>query len=240
MNNVTSTDELIYAVQILLSDSFRGLLATHSAKYPGYPFGSLLPICRDTKGNPLLLISHLAQHTRNLQADPLCSLTLIEAGNGDVQQMARLTCLAQAEPVNSTSTAERYFRYYPDTRRFHKELNFHFYRLITKQFYFIGGFGSARWFDTDRIQTPVPLSTPDEAEILYQLNAHDHDLLKRFAGRHGIVDASSTDAIGVDPFGLDIRQGSNLHRIHFNATCDSKSDLLQYLSSASTDAPRAQ
>ncbi|MCU7906976.1 MAG: pyridoxamine 5'-phosphate oxidase family protein [Candidatus Thiodiazotropha sp. (ex Epidulcina cf. delphinae)] len=240
MNHVTSTEELIHAVQKLWSNSFRGLLATHSVKYPGYPFGSLLPICRDAKGNPLLLISHLAQHTQNLQADPLCSLTLTEPGNGDVQQLARLTCLAQAEPVCSISTAERYFRYYPHTRRFHKELNFHFYRLITKQFYFIGGFGSARWFDTSRIHTPVPFSTPDEAEVLYQLNAHDHDLLNRFADSYGIAERSSIDAIGVDPFGLDIRQGSNLHRINFNIPFNRKCDLLAHLSSVSSDAPKAQ
>ncbi|MEL0584489.1 MAG: pyridoxamine 5'-phosphate oxidase family protein [Candidatus Thiodiazotropha sp. (ex. Lucinoma kazani)] len=235
MNNETSTEELIHAVQQLWSESYHGLLATHSLKFPGYPFGSLLPICRDTKGYPLLLISHLAQHTRNLEANPLCSLTFTEQGNGDVQQLARLTCLMQAETVNSTSTAERYFRYYPETRRYQKELNFLFYRLVTQQFYFIGGFGSARWFDTSRIQTPTPFSTADEAELLYQLNAHDHGLLKGLADPLKITVTSSIEAVGVDPYGLDVRLGQNLQRLHFKQRFNHTTELLQHIDSQSVD-----
>ena len=228
MNNETSAEDLIHAVQRLWSESFRGLLSTHSIKFEGYPFGSLLPICRDQKGHPLLLIAHLAQHTRNLQADPLCSLTLNESGEGDVQQLARLTCLAKAVPVNSTSAAERYFRYYPESRRYHKELNFNFYRLTTQQFYFIGGFGSARWFDISRINFPAPFSTSDEAELLYQLNAHQNDLLKRYMDQQQITaESSHLEAIGADPLGLDIRQGEHLRRLHFEQPRQNKTDFLK-------------
>ena len=228
MNNETSAEDLIHAVHRLWSESFHGLLSTHSIKFQGYPFGSLLPICRDQKGHPLLLISHLAQHTRNLDADPHCSLTLSETGEGDIQQLARLTCLAKAEPVNSTSAAERYFRYYPESRRYQKELNFNFYRLTTQQFYFIGGFGSARWFDVSRINPPAPFSTSDEAELLYQLNAHQNDLLKRYMDQQGIAPESSPlEAVGADPLGLDIRQGEHLHRLHFEQPQHNKTDFLK-------------
>jgi putative heme iron utilization protein len=233
MNNETSSEDLLISINRLWNESFSGLLATHSIKFPGYPFGSLLPICRDHKGNPLLLISHLAQHTRNLDTDPLCSLTLSEPGGGDVQQLARLTCLTKAEPLSSTTASERYFRYYPNARRYHKELNFNFYKLSVEQYYFIGGFGAARWFDSSRIKPTCPFSTSDEAEALYQLNGHSHQLLIRYLASQGItLNNSKVEAVGADPQGLDIRYGDNLQRIHSTQTCDTLDDFLQMIETA--------
>lgn len=229
MTNESSTEELLQDIRSLWSTSYHGLLSTHSVKFPGYPFGSLLPFCRDTKGNLLLLISHLAQHTRNLENDPQCSLTIVEQGAGDVQQLARLTCLTQAVAVNSTAAAERYFRFYPETRRYQKELNFHFYRLEVKHFYFIGGFGSARWIDPGRVPLPVPFSTADEAELLYQLNANDHALLKQLLSNREMPAKTAFEAVGADPYGLDIRFGADLTRFQFKTSNDDKAAFLQHI-----------
>jgi putative heme iron utilization protein len=137
----------------LWQESRSGILSTRSLEHKGYPFGSLAPYSLDHQGRPLLLLAHLAQHTRNLQAEPGCSLTLVEPGQGDVQQLARLTALARAEAINSPSEAllERHFHHYPDSRPYFEQLNFRFYRLIPERFYFIGGFGAARWFNTGQI-----------------------------------------------------------------------------------------
>ncbi|MES9827279.1 MAG: pyridoxamine 5'-phosphate oxidase family protein [Candidatus Thiodiazotropha sp.] len=233
MSTESSTEELLNDINKLWSDSYHGLLSTHSVKYQGYPFGSLLPFCRDTKGNLLLLISHLAQHTRNLEHDPRCSLTLTGQGTGDVQQLARLTCLSQAETVNSTAAAERYFRFYPEARRYRKELNFRFYRLDVKHYYYIGGFGSARWFDPSRIPTPIPFSTADEAELLYQLNSHNHDLLKQLLDSNGIPDDTPVEVVGLDPFGLDVRLTTGLRRLQFKISCEDKSAFLKHIAAIS-------
>jgi hypothetical protein len=150
---------------------------------------------------------------------------------GDVQQLARLTCLAEAEAVNSTAAAERYFRFYPETRRFHKELNFHFYRLQITHFYYIGGFGSARWFDPSRVTLPTPFSTADEAELLYQLNSHNHDLLRHLLEDNDIATQSGIEAVGCDPCGLDLRLASGLRRLQFESRLESKSSFLSHISS---------
>jgi putative heme iron utilization protein len=230
MNNESSSDDLLQGINKLWTESFSGLLSTHSLKFPGYPFGSLLPICRDPKGNPLLLISDLAQHTRNLDNNPLCSLTFNEPGDGDVQQLARLTCLASAEAVTSASASERFFRYFPSSRRYHKELNFNFYRLTIQHYYFIGGFGAARWFDGSRIQPPCPYSTADESEILYQMNAHDHHLLQRYLEKQGAAqEFAKPEAVGADPQGVDIRDGQILKRLQLQTSCDSVTQFLQQI-----------
>ncbi|MEW8029477.1 MAG: pyridoxamine 5'-phosphate oxidase family protein [Candidatus Thiodiazotropha sp.] len=237
MNTESSTEELLHDINKLWSQSYHGLLSTHSVKYQGYPFGSLLPFCSDTKGNLLLLISHLAQHTRNLEHDPRCSLTLTEQGDDDVQQLARLTCLAQAEAVNSTAAAERYFRFYPEARRYQKELNFRFYQLEVKHFYYIGGFGSARWFDPSRIPLPIPFSTADEAELLFQLNSNNHDLLKQLLDSNGMPINTAIEAAGIDPYGLDLRLASGLKRLQFDTSFEDKSAFLKHISVISNTPP---
>src|SRR5690606_26860432 len=73
-----------HARELLLKE-YRGMLATHSQKMPGFPFGSVVPYCLDGQGWPLLLISRIAQHTRNLRADPRCSLLVGERDAEDVQ-----------------------------------------------------------------------------------------------------------------------------------------------------------
>jgi heme iron utilization protein len=223
-------DDLIDTILELWTASFHGLLSTHSVKFPGYPFGSLLPVCRDVKGNPLLLISHLAQHTRNLEANPHCSLTFSETGDGDIQQVGRLTCLARAEAIDSKASAERYFRYYPESRRYFKEMNFRLYRLTLQQHYFIGGFGSARWFDPSRVPPPAPYSAVDEAELLFQLNAQDHNLLQRYLLHRKLpTNGAVIEAVGIDPLGMDIRLGQKLQRLPFTQHSPIANELLNQI-----------
>jgi putative heme iron utilization protein len=216
VNQISSREAIGQTIRSLWCESFHGLLSTHSVKFEGYPFGSLLPICRDAQANPLLLISHLAQHTQNLDNDPRCSLTLIRSNHVDVLQWTRLTCLADAQPVTTGNALERYCRYFPDGRRYHKELNFNLYRLRPKQFYLIAGFGSARWYDVSQVLDAPHFHTAAELEILYQLNAHDHELLERLLVHRDIQTPDQLQAVGADPQGLDIRLDEHLTRLHFS------------------------
>src|SRR5579859_5361095 len=51
-----------------------GSLSTMSRKQPGFPFGSVMPYGLDDLGHPVFLISTMAMHTQNLQANPRASL----------------------------------------------------------------------------------------------------------------------------------------------------------------------
>ena len=51
-----------------------GALSTLSRRHPGHPFGSVMPYAPDERGRPLVLISGMAMHTRNLEADPRAGL----------------------------------------------------------------------------------------------------------------------------------------------------------------------
>jgi putative heme iron utilization protein len=149
----STTNSTLQDARNLWLKSDRCLLSTHSIKYSGYPFGSVTPFRLDPSGHPLLLLSHLAQHTQNLSADPRCALTCVEPGSGDVQQLARLTCIGRIEQASSLpqEQAENYFAQFADSRDYFEQLNFRFYKLTPKRFYFIGGFGAARWYEAGQI-----------------------------------------------------------------------------------------
>ncbi|MBA3916657.1 MAG: pyridoxamine 5'-phosphate oxidase family protein, partial [Acidobacteriales bacterium] len=74
-----------------------GSLSTLSRKQPGFPFGSLMPYGLDDRGRPIFLISTMAMHTQNLEADPRSSLFVTEPdANGDALGSARVTLLGSA------------------------------------------------------------------------------------------------------------------------------------------------
>ena len=55
-----------------------GSLSTLSLKQEGYPFGSVMPYGLDDRGRPIFLISTMAMHTQNLQAEPRASLLITQ------------------------------------------------------------------------------------------------------------------------------------------------------------------
>lgn len=219
---MTDTEESgnLTAARQLLSGRLRGTLATQSREHPGFPFGSLLPYSIGRDGWPLILISHLAKHTRNLADAPKCCLTICESGQGDIQTLMRLTCLAVAEPLPDIpkALAERHFRYFPEGSIYHRELNFHFYRLLPERFYFVGGFGSARWISRDRLETHNGFSFDEEQAVLELINRRfRRGLLRCFQSQTQPEGQGGTEvsAVGLDPQGLDLRLADRLLRLPF-------------------------
>lgn len=61
-------------IRTVLANSTRGMLSTFSQKYDGYPSGSMVDFACDAEGSPILAISSLAAHTKDLLVNPTCSL----------------------------------------------------------------------------------------------------------------------------------------------------------------------
>ena len=116
-----------------------GVLSSHSTKLPGYPYGSALPCATDHAGRPVLLISHLAEHTHNLEADARVSF-LVAALGPDVQASARATLLGNARPLADAALAERYLRFHPEHARYLEIGGFAFWTIEPLQLRFIEGF----------------------------------------------------------------------------------------------------
>src|SRR6202142_2596827 len=82
----------------LLRRSRQGALATLMARN-GDPYCSLVNVASHPDGSPILLISRLALHTRNILGDARISLMLDERAEGDPLDVLRIMFFDHAEEV---------------------------------------------------------------------------------------------------------------------------------------------
>ena len=143
-----------------------GTLATQSARLPGYPYATVVPNVLDECHRPLLLVSALAEHTRNLLVDPRLSLSLLEPNCTSVQTAARLTLIGDAEPFEPGYLLhERYLRYLPDAEQY-LQLDFMFFRIVPKRLRSIAGLGRMGWLEVDDFSRLPSLSLETENRLL--------------------------------------------------------------------------
>src|SRR6266540_7195662 len=79
-----------------------GTLATLSRRHPGHPFASIMPYALDADGRPLFLISAMAMHTQNLEADGRASLLVTQPGAAaDPLASGRVTLMGRVARVGA-------------------------------------------------------------------------------------------------------------------------------------------
>lgn len=203
------------ALQFLRSTQ-RGILSTHSTKFDGYPFGSVAPFVLDHDCQPVLLISSIAEHTKNIIANPKVSL-LVFTGDEDLQANARLTVLGNAVKINKedANLRARYLRYLPQAAGYFDMHDFSFYRIEIAQMRYIAGFGKMGWLSGEDITFSSSTNSTQLAEIETSMIVHmnqDHaDSLiaycKYFHGLH----ASHATILGIDSAGFDVRAETTLN-----------------------------
>ena len=194
-----------------------GVLATLSQRLGGYPFGSVVPFVLDHAAQPVVLVSRLAEHTKNIAADPRASLLVHDAA-ADVQTAARLTLVGDAEPVpEPAATARRYLRYFPDAQGLLDLGDFAFWRLRTVFVRHIAGFGAIRSITPQSFVAPENRLAEAEDEIVAHMNKDHVDALRGYCRHATGVAPSSAELVGIDCDGLDVRADGALVRIVFDA-----------------------
>jgi hypothetical protein len=186
------------------------MLATLSRRHPGHPFGSVMPYALDESGRPLFLISRLAMHTQNLEADPRASLLAAEvAAGGDVLAVGRVTlmgtaCRAPAEDVADARSA--YLAWHPNASNWVDFDDFAFWRLDTADVYWVGGFGAMGWIGARDYADARPDPLVDAApEIIEHMNRDHADALLTFARVLAHEDAQEARMTAVDRLGFNLR-----------------------------------
>lgn len=212
----------------LLRRFHAGVLSTHAAKHPGYPYGSALPYCTDQRGRIVILISHLAEHTQNIEHDARVSFTVSPLDPG-LQTQARITVLGDALPTRDAALAERYLRLLPEGRGHLQIGGFEFYLIEPRQARFIAGFGSLHWIDGSGLLVPALPIGAAEVDILEHMNRdHAGNLLDYCRYVHG-VEAKSAQMCGIDCDGLDVRADGTLLRFEFDTRVENPAQARQQL-----------
>ena len=213
-----SKSEIAADARTLIRRAFKGSLASLDSP-SGAPYASLITLATDAGGAPLLLISTLARHTRNLVEDPRASI-LIDGTDAasDPLQGARLTLSGKAEKVNGEAERRRFLARHPEAELYADFPDFSFWRLALEGAHYIGGFG--RIVDLAASDLLVSLEGADallEAEpgILAHMNEDHTDAIALYALAFTGGDPGPWRMTGIDPDGCDIALGPDGRRIAF-------------------------
>lgn len=187
-----------------------GTLSTLSRKRQGWPYGSLMPYALDGRGNPVFLISSMAVHTQNLQADPRASLLIFDNGeHEDILGTARLTLMGEVRnvsPDNSSEIRESYLKRYRNARYWVDFGDFAFYRMEIADVYFIGGFGVMGWVPAKEYASAQPDPLADDAPaVVSHMNQDHRAALLALARASGAQDAETAAMTSVDRLGFEVR-----------------------------------
>lgn len=195
-----------------------GTLGTLSRRHPGHPFVSVMPYAPDERGRPLLLISLLAMHTQNLEADPRASLLVAQPGVGeDPLALARLTLMGRAGrlgPEERAAARETYLARHPNAVHWVEFEDFSFWRLDLADVYFVGGFGAMGWVEVGDYGAGRPDPLADAAGgIIEHMNRDHADALVAYARVLGGIEADAAEMVAVDRLGFKLRarSGDGLH-----------------------------
>jgi heme oxygenase (biliverdin-IX-beta and delta-forming) len=184
-------------------------LATLSRRHPGHPFASIMPYALDGDGRPLFLISAMAMHTQNLEADGRASLLVTPPdATGDPLASGRVTLMGQVRRVSRDEVAgvrPTYLAAHTNATYWVDFEDFSFWRLEVDDVYFVGGFAAMGWVDAAEYRAARPDPLADVAPGIMEHMNRDHadallDYARFFAGEH----ADEARMVAVDRLGFKL------------------------------------
>jgi putative heme iron utilization protein len=219
------------AAKKLLRETRSGALATLMCG-SGDPYCSLVNVGSAPDGSPLLLLSRLAVHTKNLLADPRISLMLDERKQGDPLQGARVMLMGTAVASDQANDRRRYLARNPEAELFAGFADFGFYRMALQAAHLVAGFGRI----VDLSPGDVLIAVDDaaglldaEADIVAHLNGEHAETLRMYATKLLGGPDGAWRCAGCDPEGLELQLGRLALRLPFPRRVKSPGALRQVL-----------
>jgi heme iron utilization protein len=188
----------------------------------GWPYGSLVMTACDHAARPLLLISDLAEHTKNLGADARASL-LFDGTVGMENPLtgARVTVTGHLAPTEDPALIARYTARHPGSEMYLEFADFHLYEMTVDRAHIVAGFGAIHWIDsadllfaTDGFEDIAAA----EADVVEHMNADHADAVALYATKLLGLPDGGWKITGVDPEGIDLRDGGETARLDFEKT----------------------
>jgi putative heme iron utilization protein len=205
------------AAKKLLREGRSGALATLMPG-TGDPYCSLVNVATDVDGAPLMLLSTLAIHTKNLLADNRVSLMLDERKDGDPLEGARVMLMGSCEKTSDSSVPSLYLRRHPEAEMFAGFDDFAFYRMEIARAHLVAGFG--RIVDlkpadilTDLSDAQPLLDATDEA--IAHMNADHAEVCRLYATKLLGAPDGAWRCAGIDPDGIELQLEQTALRLPF-------------------------
>src|SRR6266481_307341 len=179
-------------VRRLMRSCDRAALAT--SLIDGAPYASLVLFALDLDATPLLLLSDLAEHSRNIGRD--CRVSLLIDGTGGLTDRLMARFIAR----------------HPSAAGYAGFADFKLYQMTPARAHLVAGFGRIRWLDGDEIILggDCRALTAAEPSILAHMNADHGDAVNRIVG-----EGMGWHMTGIDPEGADFRRAGQIARAAF-------------------------
>jgi len=183
----------------LLHGGRDAVLATHAQAMPGFPYASQVRIVPDERHRPVMLLSHLAEHARNIAADDRASLLLQGPRQG--YETPRVTLIGHLQPMaEPAAMLRRFLRYLPEAEPLTQLGDFALYRFQPRRARPVGGFAMAGWFEGRAIDELPHLELASEEALLPTLAARLPPGVR---------------LLGLDAFGADLQRDDGPLRLAF-------------------------
>lgn len=203
-----------------------GTLATIDTDTPGWPYASLVQTACSHDAAPMMLISELARHSRNIAADDRVSLLYTKV-SPEAAVQSRVTVIGRAARCDDAALRERFLARHAAARNVAAFADFHLYRITVDSVHFIAGFGSIHTLAAGEVLFELGEAealAEAEAGIVAHMNEDHGDAIDLYAhnlaGRPGM----NWRMTGIDPEGIDLARHDTEARYDFEApVCDAKS-----------------
>jgi len=205
-------------IRQMMRQSVKAALSTSHAARDGWPYGSLVTVACDVDAAPLLLLSDLSDHVKNLSGDSRASLLYDATGDGDEPlRGGRVTVLGRLIKTRQLGHRARFLARHPTAASYASFADFNFYRMRIEAAHLVGGFGKIAWLSAGKLRvTPFDRKAwaAGDAQLAARLNSRYVALVAAAIGRRA---ATNLEVRAVDPDGLDISVGQRLTRLEFTA-----------------------
>lgn len=187
------------------------------ARGDGTPYGSLANIATDVAGRPLILVSKLAWHTQNLEADGRASVLVGELpAKGDALVGPRITVLGHFEPIDDAGLRRRYLARHPQAALYANFPDFSFWRLSPSAIHGVAGFGRIETLTPDEVFPGADDMEAFEMSAIELMNNDHAEAIHLYATRILKAPPGPWRVLAIDPDGADLGLHEESLRVEFH------------------------
>ena len=183
----------------------------------GTPYGSLANIATDVAGRPIILISRLAWHTKNLAAEARASVLVTELPmQGDALVGPRVTVLGRFEKIEDVNFRRRYLARHPQAAMYADFADFSFWRLMPSAIHGVAGFGRIETLKPEDVFPPAAEMEALEISAIEHMNRDHAEAIHLYATKILGAQPGPWRILAIDPDGADLNLHDQSLRIDFH------------------------
>lgn len=225
--------------RLLLRRARTGTLATINRE-GGIPYASLANVATDVEGQPIILVSGLAWHTRNLLADGRASLLVAEPPeSGDALTGARVTVMGRFVRSDEPRLRRRYLARHPEATMYADFRDFAFWRMEPEKVHAVAGFGRIETLEVNEVFPSAEEMAAVEESAVRHMNEDHAGAVRVIASQ--LLKAGDGDwkFSAIDPDGAILAKAGQVLRLAFPAMVTNADDLRRTLAELTRKAKSA-